>query len=71
MFATQAQKIEKSIESLMALHGKDITLEKIYDSVVEELGVPRPTVRRVAGDMRIRYESWCKILNANCEPIPA
>ena len=38
--------------------------QDIYSKVVEELGVPRPTVRRVARDLRNELLSKIKILQS-------
>ncbi len=38
---------------------------EIFTKVVEELGVPRPTVRRVARDFREELASKAKILKVN------
>jgi len=62
---TQAQMIENLIELEMLKGHRD--LNDIYSTVVHRLGLPRPTVRRVAGEYRRRLESYCKILNFNCE----
>jgi len=34
----------------------------IYSKVIEELGIPRPTIRRIARDLREEYERRIKIL---------
>jgi len=39
--------------------------QKIFSQVVEELGVPRPTVRRVARDLRNKYLDKVKILQSD------
>lgn len=36
--------------------------QKIYTKIVDELGVPRPTVRRVARDFKTSLENKIKIL---------
>ena len=69
MSDTQSKMIENIIEIQMLKGISD--LDEIYTYVVDRIGVPRPTVRRVAGEMRRRYESYCKVLNSNCELIPA
>jgi len=38
--------------------------QEIYSKVVEELGVPRPTVRRVARDLRNELVDKIKILQS-------
>ena len=38
--------------------------QDIYSKVVEELGVPRPTVRRVARDLRNELVEYIKILQS-------
>lgn len=37
----------------------------IYSKVVDELGVPRPTVRRVAGDLRTELLQKIEILQSS------
>ena len=69
MNESQNQTIENIIE-LQILKGFT-DLDDIYTYVVDRIKVPRPTVRRVAGEMRRKYEKYCKVLNANCETIPA
>ncbi len=67
MQETQQGVIEACIELEMQ---KGVTdLDDIYTYVVDRLGVPRPTVRRVAGEMRRKFKRYCGILNANCEQI--
>lgn len=46
--------------------------QEIYTKVVESLGVPRPTVRRVARDLRTELEVKVEILSSDLvtEPIP-
>ena len=38
--------------------------QEIFTKVVEVLGVPRPTVRRVARDLRIKLATYARILKA-------
>ena len=65
MKTTQAERIEHHLEYLLE-HG-EVDLDLIYSAIVKYLGVPRPTVRRVARDYRLKLQNRCKILNANCE----
>jgi len=44
--------------------------EEIFRKVCDELGVPRPTVRRIARDMRIEMERKIKILQSEI-PLPS
>lgn len=46
----QSTVIREAINSCLDKGLKD--KQDIYDKVVDELGVPRPTVRRVAHDLR-------------------
>ena len=39
--------------------------QEIYSQVVEELGVPRPTVRRIARDLRNKYLDKVRILQSD------
>ncbi len=59
-----AQCIEKYLD--MGLTDKN----EIFAKVVEELGVPRPTVRRVARDMRNEMLRKVKILQSDFYPPP-
>lgn len=56
----QSAKIKKAIEHYLDIGIKD--KQRIYTLVVEELTVPRPSVRRVARDIRNEYEEKVKIL---------
>lgn len=51
-----AEAIEKHMDNGMT------DKSKIYAKVVEELGVPPPTVRRVAGDLRKKLANYADIL---------
>ena len=42
--------------------------QEIFSKVVEELGVPRPTVRRVARDLRNEMVRKVRILQSEIEP---
>ena len=46
----QSTEIKEAINSFLDKGIKD--KQDIYSKVVDELGVPRPTVRRVARDLR-------------------
>ena len=46
----QSTIIKAEIDDLLTSGVKD--KQEIYSKVVDKLGVPRPTVRRVAGDLR-------------------
>ena len=57
----QSKVIKQAIESYL---DKGMTDKSdIYSLVVKELGVPRPTVRRIARDLRHEYANKIKILN--------
>ncbi|MGB9003898.1 MAG: hypothetical protein WCC52_08845 [Nitrosotalea sp.] len=59
---TQSTNIKQAINSLL---DKGLTdKQDIYTKVVEELGVPRPTVRRVARDLRNELLQKIKILQS-------
>lgn len=58
----QTTVIKEAINSCM---DKGVTDKKdIYQKVVDELGVPRPTVRRVARDLRNELLEKIRILQA-------
>ena len=42
--------------------------EEIFHKVVDELGVPRPTVRRIARDMRNEMTRKIRILQSEIDP---
>ena len=59
---TQSTNIKQAINDLL---DKGLTdKQDIYTKVVEELGVPRPTVRRVARDLRNELVQKIKILQS-------
>ena len=41
----------------LCLKDKTLTKQEIYTKVVDKLEVPRPTVRRVARDLRTKYHN--------------
>jgi DNA-binding transcriptional regulator LsrR (DeoR family) len=59
----QSTVIKQAINSYLE---KGLTAKQdIYSKVVEELGVPRPTVRRVARDLRNELLAKIKILQSD------
>jgi hypothetical protein len=56
---------DNSIKSLFYLYLKDgmTNKQEIYTAIVDRLGVPRPTVRRVAIKVRKELLSYSEILN--------
>ena len=62
----QSTIIKEKINSFL---DKGITSKNdIYTKVVDELGVPRPTVRRVARDLRNELLEKIKILQSENQP---
>ena len=61
----QSTIIKKCIESLLDKGMTD--KHDIYSKVVEELGVPRPVVRRCARDLRNEMENKVKILETELD----
>jgi hypothetical protein len=62
----QSTIIKEKINSFL---DKGITSKNdIYTKVVDELGVPRPTVRRVARDLRNELLEKIKILQSETQP---
>ncbi len=57
-----ASSIEKYLD--MGLTDKN----EIYSKVIDELGVPRPTVRRIARDMRSEMVRKVRILQSEIDP---
>ena len=58
----QSTEIKEAINSLLDEGVKD--KQDIYTKVVDELGVPRPTVRRVARDLRNELVAKIEILQS-------
>jgi len=59
---TQSTSIKQAINELLDKGFTD--KQDIYSKVVEELGVPRPTVRRVSRDLRNELLQKIKILQS-------
>ena len=59
---TQSTNIKQAINNLLDKGFTD--KQDIYTKVVEDLGVPRPTVRRVARDLRTELLQKIKILQS-------
>jgi len=60
--STQSTNIKEAINALL---DKGLTdKQDIYTKVVEDLGVPRPTVRRVARDLRNELLQKIQILQS-------
>ena len=59
---TQSTNIKQAINELLDKGFTD--KQDIYTKVVDELGVPRPTVRRVARDLRNELLQKIKILQS-------
>ena len=59
---TQSTNIKQAINNLLDKGFTD--KQDIYTKVVEDLGVPRPTVRRVARDLRNELLQKIKILQS-------
>ena len=65
----QSTVIKAAINSLL---DKGVTdKQDIYTKVVDELGVPRPTVRRVARDLRNELLEKIQILQSDTKTSPA
>ena len=61
----QSTVIKEAINSLL---DEDVTdKQDIYSKVVDKLGVPRPTVRRVARDLRNELLTKIKILQSESQ----
>ena len=58
----QSTEIKEAINSFLDKGVKD--KQDIYSKVVDELGVPRPTVRRVARDLRNELVAKIEILKS-------
>ena len=62
----QSTVIKAAINSSLEKGLKD--KQDIYSTVVSELGVPRPTVRRVARDLRNELMEKIEILRSETKP---
>lgn len=61
----QGKQIKEAINNMLDKGIEDKNY--IYSKVVEELGVPRPTVRRVARDLRNEFLTKVKVLQSGSE----
>ena len=61
MLNNQSHRIEAAI--IQHLDNGVTKKTEIYDKVVNDLGIPRPTVRRVARDLRVKLQERITILN--------
>ena len=61
----QSTVIKEAINSLLDEGATD--KQDIYSKVVDKLGVPRPTVRRVARDLRNELLTKIKILQSEAQ----
>jgi len=61
------QVVEIAIEQKLDAGLRD--KNQIFGEVVDELGVPRPTVRRIARDLRNKYLDRVRILQSEVSPI--
>jgi len=61
----QSTEIKEAINSFLDKGVKD--KQDIYSKVVDKLGVPRPTVRRVARDFRNELLTKIKILQSETQ----
>ncbi len=66
MLNSQSQKIETAITQ--HLDNGMTNKSEIYTKVIEDLGVPRPTVRRIARDMRNEMVRKVRILQSEIIP---
>ena len=65
MFNNQSHRIATAI--IKQLDNGETKKTEIYSKVQTELGVPRPTVRRVARDLRVKLQEQINILNGTTE----
>ncbi|MDA7941142.1 MAG: hypothetical protein MPI95_07065 [Nitrosopumilus sp.] len=64
----QSSVIKEAINSYLEKGIED--KQDIYTKVVDDLGVPRPTVRRVARDLQTELMAKIRILQAPSQPKP-
>jgi len=62
---TQSYTVKEKINRLIDEGETD--QNKIYSKIVEELGVPRPTVRRIVRDLKIELMQKINILSGEPE----
>jgi len=60
-----SQNTKNIIERIEYYLDKGLTdKQDIYTKVVDDLNVPRPTVRRIARDLRTKYQTYIQILQS-------
>jgi len=60
------QTVKKKIEQLIDIGEKD--KQVIYSRIIEDFGLPRPTVRRIARELKEEWANKIKILESDIEP---
>lgn len=71
-WVTMQRKSQNTIvkELMMSLMDKGMTdLCTIYDEVEKQTGIPRPTIRRIARDLRTDLNKKIAILEKQLEPL--
>jgi len=63
MSSTLTQRVEHAIEQ--KLEKGLVNKQEIYSLIVQEFNIPRPTVRRIARGLRIKYLERVKILQSD------
>jgi DNA invertase Pin-like site-specific DNA recombinase len=58
--------VKEKIEQLIEIGEKD--KEVIYKRIIEDFGIPRPTLRRIARELRQDWERKIKILESDIDP---
>jgi len=58
--------IKQKIEQLIEIGEKD--KEVIYTRIIEDFGIPRPTLRRIARELRQEWANKIKILESELDP---
>ena len=48
---------------MSTIDGGETNLKIIYDKVVDDLGIPRPTVRRAKAELLVSLENYIKVLD--------
>ena len=61
------QVVEIALEQKLDAGMRD--KHQIFAEVIDELGIPRPTVRRIARDLRNKYLDRVRILQSEVPPI--
>lgn len=57
--------VKQKIEQLIDIGEKD--KDEIYRRIIEDFGIPRPTLRRIARELKEEWANKIKVLDSNEE----